>query len=152
MNKATMIKNYRKMDASESTIIGFNYNHEIYIIEEKHIMPRFLTQERESMKRGGVNNLRLRLHTSDKKYFIKKGAQRIGTDIEIFSLAKNKGHALEIWITENLAHETWTADSIPFYVQGDVRINGKEIQIKFDGATITTERALKNAREILRKN
>jgi len=150
MNKNTMIKNYRTMDASDSTIMGFVYKHGVYMVEVPHIMPRYMTAEREAIERGGVANLRLRLHKAHKEELIRKGATYIGTDTEIYALAKNKGHAFERYVTEQVAGQHWEADNIPFYVQGDVNINGKEVQVKFEGATITTERALRNARKALK--
>ena len=52
-------------------------------------------------------------------------------------------------MTERLTDTVWTADSIPFYVQGDINVNGEEIQIKFDTAELTNERCLKNLIESL---
>jgi len=150
MNKNTMIKNYRTMDASDSTIMGFVYKHGIYMVELPHIMPRYMTVEKESTSHGGALTLRLRLNNLYKEQLIRKGATYIGTDTEIYALAKNKGHAFERYVTEQVAGQHWEADNIPFYVQGDVNINGKEVQVKFEGATITTERTLRNARLTLR--
>ena len=150
MNKTTMIKNYRNMDASDYTIMGFVYKHNVYMISLKRIAPRYMAVEQESHKHGGCNTLRLRLCNAYKEELIRKGAELIGTDTEIYSLAKNKGHAFERYITETVANQHWVADNIPFYVQGDVNINGQEVQVKFEGATITTERTLRNARTALK--
>jgi hypothetical protein len=52
MNKETMIKNYRRFSAADSYVLGFIYKHEVYIIEVKEIMPRFMRVEHESSKKG----------------------------------------------------------------------------------------------------
>ena len=38
-------------------------------------------------------------------------------------------------ITEYFGQE-WKKDTVPFWIQGDIRVNNTEIQIKFDGATL----------------
>ena len=57
----------------------------------------------------------------------------------------NKGENFERVITELLIGETWVKDSVPFNVAGDIRWNGEEVQIKFDGAELTNEKTLARA-------
>ena len=150
MKKETMIKNYRKMSACDSYIIGFTYKHGVYMLEVKEIMPRYIRLEHTSSKRGSIPQLKFRLTNAYKEQLIRKGAEYIGTDEVIYSLNKNKGCAFEKYVTERFTSEMWVKDSVPFYVQGDIEVDGKQIQVKFEGAEITTERCLRNARQVLK--
>lgn len=53
----------------------------------------------------------------------------------------NKGEIFEKLVTEYFAQE-WTKDNIPFTEAGDIEINGKAYQIKFEKATFTNEKTL----------
>ena len=39
-------------------------------------------------------------------------------------------------------------DSVPFYVEGDLEIDGRQVQIKFNGAQIVVERTLKKLQKM----
>ena len=45
-------------------------------------------------------------------------------------------------LTERWTSETWVKDSVPFWVAGDMRVDGVEVQVKLDGAELTNERTL----------
>jgi hypothetical protein len=47
----------------------------------------------------------------------------------------NKGEIFEKLVTEYFG-QAWKKDTIPFWIQGDINVNGKEIQIKLDSATL----------------
>ena len=47
----------------------------------------------------------------------------------------NKGEIFEKLVTEYFG-QTWEKDTIPFWVQGDINVNGRELQIKLDAATL----------------
>lgn len=149
MTKSTDIKNYRKFSAADSYVVGFFYNHNVYMIELDEIAPRFITLERESEKNGGGMSLRLRLRKDYKEQLIRKGAELIGTENLIKDSKYNKGEAFERIVTEKFG-QTWEKDNVPFWVAGDISLENKEIQVKFENATITTERGIENARKALR--
>lgn len=150
MNKTTMIRNYRTMSAADSYLIGFSYKHNVYMVKVAEIMPRMIKVERASHKNGGMLQLKFRPLVAHKEQLIRKGAELIGTEEEVYALNKNKGCAFEKYCTERFTTEAWVKDSIPFYVQGDIEVNGEQIQIKFEGAEITNERVLRNARKALK--
>ena len=141
MNKTTMIKNYRKFSAADSYILGFEYKHNIYAIEIKEIPPRYMTVEHESSKKGGCAKLQLRLTVPYMEQLIRKGAEKIGSE-DILIGEYNKGVEFERLVHERNGIEFKGKDSIPFYIQGDINLNGKEIQIKFNGAQVVVERTL----------
>jgi hypothetical protein len=142
MTKQTMIRNYRKYSAADSYILGFIYKHEVYAVEVAEIMPRYMRVEHESSKKGGCAKLQLRLPQNYQKQLIKKGAVVIGSE-DILQGEYNKGVQFEKVISEMNGQEFRGKDNIPFYEAGDLEINGKQVQIKFNGAQIVVERTLK---------
>jgi hypothetical protein len=142
MTKQTMIRNYRKYSAADSYILGFIYKHEVYAVEVAEIMPRYMRVEHESSKKGGCAKLQLRLPQNYQKQLIKKGAVVIGSE-DILQGEYNKGVQFEKVISEMNGQEFRGKDNVPFYEAGDLEINGKQVQIKFNGAQIVVERTLK---------
>ena len=144
MTKRTMINNYRKYSAAEGYILGFVYGNQIYMIETDEIMPRFLTVEAASRNQG--DNLRLRIRKSLKEQLMRKNPVCLG-DASLLETEKyNKGEIFEKLVTEHF-NQTWEKDTIPFWVQGDINVNGKEIQIKFDAATLMNTKQIEKLKK-----
>ena len=133
MKKRTMINHYRRHSVADAYIIGFVENHELYMAQVDEIMPRFLSVEAASRNQG--DNLRLRIKKQYKAYFIKHGAIHMGNESLLFGDKYNKGELFEKAVTEKFGL-VWEKNNIPFWVQGDIQVNGAEIQIKLDGATL----------------
>jgi hypothetical protein len=53
----------------------------------------------------------------------------------------NKGEIFEKLITE-MNGQTWTKDNADFWKDGDLTVNGKSFQIKYEKATFTNEKTL----------
>ena len=133
MNKRAFINTYRNYSAADSYILGFTYAHNLYMIEVAEIMPRFLSVEEASRNQG--ENLRLRLKKKYKEQLLKKGAIMLGSADCLVAEKYNKGEIFEKLVTEYFG-QTWSKDTVPFWVQGDICVDGKEIQIKLDSATL----------------
>lgn len=131
--KRTMIRNYREYSAADSYILGFVQNKMLYMVEVSEIMPRFLSVEQASRNQG--ENLRLRLRLKYKKQLMKKNPVCLGSADLLTAEKYNKGENFEKAVTEHYG-QTWIKDCVPFWVQGDIEVNGEQIQIKFDGATL----------------
>ena len=141
MTKETMIKNYRKFSAADSYILGFEYKHNLYYIMVDEIAPRFMTVERESTKKGGARKLQLRLRKDHKEQLIRKGAILIGNE-NVLEGQYNKGVEFERLISEMNGVEFRGKENVGFWVEGDLEINGKQVQIKLNGAQIVVEKTL----------
>lgn len=139
MTKENAIRYYRKFSAAEGYIIGFEYGKENYFVVVDEIMPRWIRVERESSAKGGKEKLQLRLMKKEKEAFIKKGAQKI----DFVSDTKNLGVGFERYIYRINGQEPREKDNVGFWVSGDITINGKEYQIKRDGAQIVVFDTLK---------
>lgn len=133
MTKQTFIRTYRNYSAADSYILGFTYAHNLYMIEVNEIMPRFLSVEEASRNQG--ENLRLRLKKKYKEQLLRKGAIMLGSADCLVADKYNKGEIFEKLVTEHFG-QTWEKDTVPFWIQGDINVNGKEIQIKLDSATL----------------
>lgn len=133
MTKQTFIKTYRNYSAADSYILGFTYAHNLYMIEVNEIMPRFLSVEVASRNQG--ENLRLRLKKKYREQLLRKGAICLGSADCLVADKYNKGEIFEKLVTEYFG-QTWEKDNIPFWIQGDICIDGREVQIKLDSATL----------------
>ena len=133
MTKTTLIKAYRKYSAADNYILGFIFNHMIYMVRVAEIMPRYLNVEEASRNQG--ENLRLRLKKAHKEQLLKKNPICLGSADCLNDSKYNKGEIFEKLVTEYYGQE-WKKDTVPFWVQGDINLNGEEVQIKLDSATL----------------
>lgn len=139
MTKQTMIKNYRKFSAADGYILGFVSDGSLFMVEVAEIMPRYLNVEEASRNQG--QNLRLRLRKAHKAELMKKSPIKLGCAADLVNEKYNKGEIFEKMVTEYFG-QTWEKDTIPFWVSGDIRVNGKELQIKLDTATLVNTKTL----------
>lgn len=140
MTKQTMIKNYRKYSAADSYIVGFVLNKMLYFVEMAEIKPRFLNVEVASRNQG--ENLRLRIKKAQKESLMKKNPICLGFSDLLNEEKYNKGEIFEKLVTEYYGQE-WKKDTIPFWVQGDINVDGREVQIKLDSATLMNTKQVK---------
>ena len=144
MKKQTLRKYYEQFSAANSHIVGFIYNHDLYMTEMESIPPRYLCESAAS--RGQGNSLRLRIKKKYKEQLIRKGAIYLGSE-DMLDGAYNKGEEFERLVTEYFG-QVWKKDSVPFWIKGDINVNGREIQIKLDSATLINESRIKSLKAI----
>jgi hypothetical protein len=145
MTYEEMLTTYSAKSAAHSYIVGFVQNGTIFYIRTGwENLVGMLKRDRAAASKGGMLKWRVKLTSAMKKAAIASGeAVRLGAENLLDTNDKyNKGERFERLITETLTSETWTKDSVPFWMAGDIRVNGEEIQIKFDGAELTNERTL----------
>lgn len=140
MTKQTMIRNYRKYSAADSYIVGFVYNKMLYFVEMAEIAPRFLNVEKASRNQG--ENLRLRIKKAQKESLMKKKPICLGSADSLNADKYNKGEIFEKMVTEFFGR-VWEKDTVPFWAQGDINLDGKEVQIKLDSATLINTKQIK---------
>lgn len=139
MTKQTMIRNYRKYSAADSYIVGFTFEKNLYFVEMSEIAPRFLNVEEASRNQG--ENLRLRLKKAHKQSLV-KNAVCLGSSDALVADKYNKGEIFEKLVTEFFG-QVWEKDNVPFWIQGDINLDGREVQIKLDSATLMNTKQLK---------
>ena len=143
--KRTMIKHYRNNSAADSYIVGFTYEKNLYFVQVAEIMPRFLQVEQASRNQG--ENLRLRIKKNLKSQLMRKNPVCLGSADLLNAEKYNKGEIFEKLVTEHFG-QVWVKDTVPFWIQGDIEIGGKQVQIKLDSATLMNTKQiakLKNA-------
>lgn len=140
-----MVALYNALSAADGYIVGFILNHLLYYIKvDGHLPTEILKFDRASSKRGGMAKVRVRLGADFRKAVVANGqAVLLGSEELLNTIDKwNRGERFERVITETLTTEKWVKDSVPFNVAGDIELNGKQIQIKFDDAELTNEKTL----------
>lgn len=134
---------YCARSAAHKYALGFVFGGNLYVITLSFAeLSRFFKLDRASSKRGGFAKIRIKL-TSAERAELAQTAELLGAESLLEKDAKhNKGENFERELTERWTTETWVKDSIPFWVAGDIRVNGEEVQVKLDGAELTNERIL----------
>lgn len=139
-----LFANYCATSAAMAYIIGFLMNNKVYRIVLPELPIWLLKLDRESTSHGGAQKLRIAMTAKNKARLMNLGAAYIGTMEEVLSGRKNAGEAFEKWETEKAGQE-WKKDSIPYYIDGDLTVNGIKYQIKFGDASLANENTIKKA-------
>ena len=152
MFNAEMANRYNRIAGAHKYIVGFVRRGFVYYVQLNFAeLCQLLKDDHASSKRGGTLKLRVRVTAEQAIIFIHSGkAVRLCSVEELKADAKhNAGENFERIVTETLTGELWVKDSVPFWVKGDINVNGEEIQIKLDGAELTNERTLARAEALV---
>lgn len=138
---AWMIATYHANSAADEYWFGFTVDGNAYLVPNLpwETLVTFFKPDFTSHKKGHKFILRVKA-TADQCRELIPSAILLGEASVLTRKVKNAGDGLEIEITERFTAEQWVKhDSAPFFEKGDVRVNGKEVQVKLNGATLTTE-------------
>ena len=143
MTMQEMMTRYDAHAGAHTYALGFTHGGNLYAQKLSFAeLSRFFKLDRASSKRGGFAKIRIKLTAKDRAE-LSATAELIGAeDLLMKDEAHNKGENFERELTERWTNESWVKDSVPFWVAGDIRVDGIEIQIKLDGAELTNERIL----------
>ena len=136
-------------------IFGFTFKGNVYAVPTtSEVLPYILTLDKASSKNGGGYSLRFNPATEQKIFLLSKGAELICSkerfDTIVEQTIYNKGEIFEKLVTEYFG-QVWKKDTVPFYKDGDITVNGKKIQIKLDSATLMNTKQIKNIKKALDK-
>ena len=139
-----ILATYEATTGAEGYLFGLEYAHNLYYVLRSGLIAEALKADRASSKRGGFLKIRVKFSAALKKALVESGEAILlgSSDLLETEDRYNKGERFEKIITERLTGETWVKDSKPYYECGDIRLNGKEIQVKLDGAELTNERVV----------
>ena len=140
-----LLKVYEDTTAAVWTLLVFQLAGRAYAARINAITADMVTLDRESSQNGGATKLRFKLTNRQKVALIEAGAEEVGDIADILSLQKNKGNAVECWATRRYMGIEWVKDSIPYYMQGDIQVNGEEVQVKFENASLTNVSVMEKA-------
>lgn len=134
---------YFNRSAAHKYALGFVFNGTLYVVTLSFAeLSRYFKLDRASSKRGGFAKIRIKLTATDRAE-LSAVAEKLGTaDLLTADTAHNKGENFERVLTELWTAEKWVKDSVPFWMKGDITVNGEEIQVKLDGAELTNEKIL----------
>ncbi len=143
MTMTEMTARYNARTAAHAYALGFVFAGGLYAAKLSFAeLSRYFKLDRASSKRGGFAKIRIKLTAADRAE-LAQTAELIGSESLLTADPKhNKGENFERELTERWTSETWVKDSVPFWVAGDIRVNGVEIQVKLDGAELTNEKLL----------
>lgn len=139
-----LIQGYNNKAYTHNYIYGFTFQNVVWMVETTaETMPYILSLDKAS--RGAGYALRFKPTKAQKVFLMGKGATPICSQKffeESFQTSKyNRGEIFEKMVTEHFG-QVWTKDNVPFTEAGDIEINGKAFQIKFEKATFTNEKIL----------
>ena len=140
-----LIARYVKIAFTHEYIFGFTYKGNVYMTFTKSdILPFILKVDKAS--RGAGYSLRFK-PTNKQKILLLENSNLICSAKYLKELKENSRYNYgEIF--EKITHERfgkeWKKDNVPFTKGGDIEINGKAYQIKFEKATFASERTLNN--------
>lgn len=137
---------YNKVAFTDKYIMVYRLKGTVYFtICDRHIVDRVTCLDRAS--RGAGYALRFKPNTSDKMLLMTENATPLCSekffDELVASTKYNRGEIAEKLVTEYTGQE-WVKDNVPFTKAGDIEWNGVTYQIKYERATFTNEKALKN--------
>ena len=141
----TFIARYNALAYTHNYIFGFTYKGNVYMtFATNEILPFVLKVDKAS--RGAGYSLRFK-PTNAQKILLLENSTLICSADYFKDLKENSRYNLgEIF--EKIVHEKfgkeWKKDNIPFTKGGDIEINSKAYQIKFEKATFASERTLVN--------
>ena len=138
-----LIRGYNQYSFTHLYIFGFEYKGNIYYsFRSAEILPYILCLDRAS--RDGGCSLRYK-PTKEQKLLLLQNAQVLCSkeffESEVKKSIYNAGETFERLFTESNGQH-WAKDKIPFTEAGDIELNGKPYQIKFNKATFISERQL----------
>ena len=143
MTMTEMMNRYNARSAAHTYALGFVEAHNLYAVKLTFAeLSRYFKLDRASSKRGGFAKIRIKLTAKDRAE-LSATAELLGAEgLLTADPTHNKGENFERELTERWTSETWVKDSVPFWVAGDIRVDGVEVQVKLDGAELTNERTL----------
>jgi len=136
---------YNKISGAHKYIVGFVRKGIVYYVTVNFAeLCELMRDDRASSKRGGYAKIRIMVRAEQANTFIATGRAVALCEVDelVADKGHNKGENFERIITETLTSELWVKDSVPFWVKGDINVNGEEIQIKLNGAELTNEKTL----------
>jgi len=137
-----LILAYHAESATNVYWFGFILHHVLYVVPGMtfETLSKFFKLDRASSSRGGYTKVRIKASVKELAELVPL-AIRLGS--EDLLKKPNKGEALEEVLKERFTGERWAKDDTPFWVAGDMVIDGVSVQVKFNGAELTNERTIR---------
>ena len=145
-----MRRDYERFTGAEGYAIGFHVGNDVYCAILDKIPRRFTKVQRECSAFGHCFGLYINVKSNKAKAELLKTAVKVGTLADLEG-NYNRGVMFEKLIYEINGQEFRGKDNVRFTEGGDIVINGKEIQIKYEYARICYDKTLKKLKKMLDK-
>ena len=138
-----MVVAYEMLSKADEYWFGFILRHQVYLVKDIPFekLATMFRKDRTSSRKGGKVSVRIRATVNELEALLPE-AVLLG-DESVLKQA-NKGDALEQYISEEILHEPWVKNSVPFWVAGDLVVDGKQVQVKFNQAQLVNEMVFEN--------
>ena len=141
--RAWALPAYKRASAASKYALGFTLDGSVYVAyvgddELDHV----ITIDRAS--RGAGLLLRFKPTRAQKMFLLRFAEVLCSADLFRAMVEESKYNAGEVFeklVTESFG-QTWVKDNVPFTEAGDITVNGEEIQIQFERASLANERQL----------
>ena len=139
----SLISRYNELAFTHNYIFGFTYKGNVYMtITTNEILPFILKVDKASRGAG----LSLRYKPTNKQKILLLENSTLLCSVDYLNDLKENSRYNFGEIFEKMVHErfgkNWKKDNVPFTKGGDIEINGKAYQIKFEKATFASEKTL----------
>lgn len=147
-----MRRDYERFTGAEGYAIGFHVGEDVYCAMLDRIPRRYTCLQKESKSNGGGYGLYIRIRTDKaRNELLKMDAVKVGTLADITDETYNKGVMFEKLVYELNGQTFRGKDSVRFTEGGDIVIDGKEIQVKYEHARICYDRTLKKLKKLAKR-
>ena len=141
----SLVSRYNVLAFTHNYIMGFTYNDGIYVYNAVGLGAGIVL-DKASSKCGGGYSLRYKPTKATKQALVESGECRLICSKDYFTemvenSKYNKGEIFEKLITESYGQK-WEKDNVPFFRGADLTANNIAYSIKFEKATICTEKTI----------
>ena len=138
-----MLATYDRLSAAHDYALGFVHERRLYVVRMSYNeLLTYAKPDRMSSKRGGWAKVRIRMNADQRKLLATTAELLGGAELLKVDPEHNRGENLERELTERWLGKPWKKNNTPFWVAGDLQVNGVEVQVKYDGAELTNEKEL----------
>lgn len=139
-----MVIAYELVSAANEYWFGFILDHKLYVVPHMTFteLAKFFRKDRASSKRGGFQKIRIKANVNELAELLPR-AILLGSEDRL-TIKKNRGDALEAILLKDFCGMEWAKNDTPFWVAGDMVIDGKQVQVKFNSAELTNENVFRN--------
>jgi hypothetical protein len=142
-----MRKDYERFTGAEGYAIGFHVGEEVFVAMLNKIPRRYTKLQKECSKNGGGYGLYINVRSKKAKNELMKKAVKVGTLADLQDEKYNKGVMFEKLVYELNGQEFRGKDSVRFTEGGDIVIDGKQIQVKYEHARICYDKTLQKLKK-----
>ena len=141
-----MRRDYERFTGAEGYAIGFHIGEDVYCAMLDRIPRRFTRVQRECSACGGGYGLYINVKSKKAKAELIKKAVKVGALADLEG-EYNKGVMFEKLVYKINGQTFRGKDNVKFTEGGDIVIDGKEIQVKYEHARICYDKTLQKLKK-----